>query len=279
MFFATYKNTVKNLLRSVTFWLFLLLFAFIMARYGLSDYKIYASGFAPTTLSFDKYTGFVGNLVNAGMLTYATPVFAVIATVLTLNRDYGDQFFEIEKAGGVSILRYLTGRLCALATVVLAVQIITSFLSIYIYVGRWGGVVGMTTPEFLADSAVRLLRFDLCAAMPIILFYVGLTYLIGAVFHSGWIATFGGLGYVVANYIFAMLYQYRRAYQTYFGYFSPRPLKLTNYFFNLGTTDGALWNAMDGTSLGKALVCIGFLIGVCLLCSIVSYVQLSRREV
>lgn len=93
MFFAIYKNMIKNLFRSVTFWLFLLLFAFIMVRYGLSDYKVYAPGFAPTTLSFDKYTGFVGNLVNTGMLSYATPVFAVIATVLLLNRDYDDQFF------------------------------------------------------------------------------------------------------------------------------------------------------------------------------------------
>lgn len=148
-------------------------------------------------------------------------------------------FFEIEKAGGVSILRCLAGRLCALATVVLAAQIVTSFLSMYIYVGRWGGVVGMTVPEFFADSTVRLLRIDFCAALPIILFYIGLTYLIGAVFHSGLIATFGGLGYVVANHIFSMMYQYS-SYQTYFGYFSPRPLKLTNYFFNLDTTDGRI---------------------------------------
>ena len=278
MFLVTFKNTIKNLLRCVTFWLFMLLFAFIMVRYGLSDYKVYAPGFAPTTLSIDKYTGFVGNLVNAGMLTYATPVFAVITTTLVLNRDYGDQFFEIEKAGGISILRHFTGRLCALAAVVLAVQIIASFLSMYIYVGRWGGVVGMTTVEFLVDSTVRLLRIDLCVALPIILFYVGLTFLIGAVFHSGLFATFGGLGYVVANYIFAMLYQYR-SYETYFGYFSPRPLKLTNYFFNLDTADGAMWNAMDGTSLNKALLCIGFLISVFSLCSIASYFLLCRREI
>lgn len=277
MVFVTYKNTIKNILRSVTFWLFLLLFAFIMVRYGLSDYKIYAPGYAPAALSFDKYTGFVGNLVNAGMLTYATPVFAVIATVLVLNRDYGDQFFEIEKAGGVSILHYLTGRLCALATVVLAVQIVTGFLSMYIYVGRWGGVVGMTVPAFFADSTVRLLRMDLCVALPIILFYVGLTYLLGALFHSGLIASFGGLGYVAANYIFSMLYRYR-AFRTYFGYFSPRPLKLTSYFFNLDTTDSALWNAMDGTSLGKALLCIGFLLSVFTVCTAVSYALLRKRE-
>lgn len=278
MVFVTYKNTVKNLLRSMVFWLVLLLLAFIVVRYGLSDYKIYALGDAPTTLSFDKYTGFVGNLVNAEMLTYATPVFAVIATVLVLNRDYGDQFFEIEKAGGVSILRYLTGRLSALATVVFVAQIITSFLGMYIYVERWGGVVGMTVPEFLADSTVRLMYFDICVALPIILFYIGLTYLSGAVFHSGLIASFGGGGYIVTNYIFAMLYQYR-AFQTYFGYFSPHPSKLMDFFFNLDTTDGSMWIAVYVTSFEKAVLCIGFLTGISLLFAIVSYFLVHRREI
>lgn len=277
MFPATFRNTFKTLFRSVTFWLFVGLLTFMLVRFGLSDYKIYAPGYEPTKLFFDKYTGFVGNLVTAELLRYAIPVFTVVLTALILNRDHGDNFFEIEKSGGAGMLCYLAGRVCALAAVVFAVQAVVSFLSMYIYVGRWGGVADMTAGKFFLDSTVRLLRLEICVALPNILFYLGLTYLLGTIFHSGTASAVCGLGVAAADYVFSLMYR-NHDFPTYFGYFSPRPDKLAMYFFFMDTPDELLCWGIMGTSLSRALLALTWLIGFFLCCSVGSYCLLRRRE-
>ncbi len=278
MFLATFRNTVKTLFRSVTFWLFVGLLAFMLVRFGLSDYKIYAPGYEPTKLFFDKYTGVVGTLVTAELLRYALPVFTVVLTARIIKRHYGDKFFEIEKSGGAGMLCYLAGRVCALAAVVFAVQAAVSFLSMYIYVGRWGGVADMTVGEFFLDSTVRLLRLEICVALPNILFYLGLTYLLGTIFHSGTASAVCGLGIAAADYVFSLIYR-NRDFPIYFGYFSPKPDKLAMYFFFMDTPDELLCWGIMGTSLSRALLALGIMTAFITIFLVLAYLCIRKREI
>lgn len=284
MFCSTFRNTVKTLARSWVFWIAFCVLAIVTVP-TVWERPVYAEGleqFAPTALGIWEYYQHTGNLFNASFLKYALPVFAVISVVLVLNRDYGDQFYEIEKAAGVKPAEYLAGRLCAVVSVQTAIVLLWSTLLLHAYVIGCGGVDGMSLGAYLIDSAVRICRWTIAASLPCILVCVGLTYFIGALFRSGLVASIGGLGYVIFHnammlyYVPLVLTKGFKPAKIYFHYLSYRPNKLIEYLFTVESGGGGI---LVQTSLGEALLCIGFLVGLCLLCSIVSYFLLRRREI
>lgn len=274
MFCVTIRNTFKTLFRSWTFWLAILVYAGLAVREGLIDYVIYAPGYEPKVLAYATYVQGIGHRMS-NLLLLALPFFVVVVTALVLNRDYGDQFFEIEKAADVKPSRYLLGRLCAVVVVSFVAQWVFSILSIALYASRLGGVYEVTPAQFFADCALRLLRLCSFAALPLILVFAGLTYLFGAIFHSGVVAAVGGLGLTVGNFVFTFLYQYR-AFATYFDYFSPVPKKLLRYVVFYNVPEQSMQRM--GATLGTALFCAAWLIGVFAVCGIGAYCLVRRRE-
>ena len=139
MFASTFRNTIKTLFRSVTFWLVFAVFVAIMIQYGVVDHIIYAPGYEPIQISYNQFAQTVDNTIHAGSMIYPLAILVVISTVLVLNRDYGDSFYEIEKSAGVKPSRYLFGRLSAVVAITFSAHWIMTFIALHISVFKRGG--------------------------------------------------------------------------------------------------------------------------------------------
>lgn len=284
MFRATFGNTVKTLLRSVTFWLVFTVFAVILVYYGIqqgfTSHYVEIPGFTPPKqLSFFSYAQEIDNLVHAGSTIYPLAILVVITTVLVLNRDYGDQFYEIEKAADARPLHYLFGRLCAIVTVTFVVQWVLSLGVLQLCVLPQGGVEGLSPLRYLGESLFRVTCINLCTALPHILFYVGLTYLLGTLFRNGIVAASGGFISAIVFFMIYTMYRHEMWAETYIGYLSPMPGKLRSYFAYVGLENEEMMFGMMSTSLGKAMLGLVFLIGVFVVCTLVAYALLWKREI
>ena len=276
MFFATYQKTTQNLLRSVTFWLILAVLAIITVQAGLDGFYI-GDDKPDFVLDFRSYVENCENFCGAVLMNYAIPVFCIFTAVLVLLRDHGDRFFEIEKAAGIRPIGYLLGRLSALATLNFAVLYGMNLLGMYIYIFTRGGVHESGLGEIIADSLVRILRLDFFVAFPGVLMYLGLTYCIGSIFKNGIPAAIASTGYVIFWYMFRLIFSWR-VNRVFFDYLAPTPQKLRNYFhyYDSEWAEG-IWEMFDVT-VGDAAVCTGLLIGIGVLCSLVSYLCLRKRS-
>ena len=277
MFRAVFRNTLKTLFRSITFWLVFAVFSVIMIRWGLTPHVIYMEGYEPLQISFSDFASEVITAVYAG-LNYPLSIFTVVATVLVLNRDYGDQFFEIEKAAGIKPSRYLLGRMSAVAFVAFAAQWILGFTELQLAVFNRGGLEGYSFLRYLGLSVFRWTYVNLCIALPNILFYIGLVYLIGTLLRNGIGAAIGGFAYIMLSYDLFFRLRHEPEAEVYVGYINPLAEKLQHYFLFLGREDEERWFAAFGTSLGKAALCICFFVGACVCCSLISCVRLRKRE-
>ena len=278
MFRSTVRNTTKTLLRSRTVWLVLIVFAFIMIRRGVQPHVLYMPGYEPLHISFRDFAMELSVAVYTG-LDYPLPIFTVVATVLVLNRDCGDSFFEVEKAAGVKPSRYLLGRMCAVAAVSFAAQWILSFVELQLAVYNRSSLEGYTLPRYLGLSVYRLTYVNLCTALPTILFYIGFVYLIGMLFRNGIAATVGGFAYTMISYYGWSHFRREIDAEIYVGYINPLAEKLRNYFMYQGLEDEQKWLAVGDTSLLKALIAIGILVIACVCCSLLSYLLVRKREV
>lgn len=236
MFGSVYKNTCKNLLRSVTFWLTLAVLVFIAAQATMKYIQqnagagnIYMDlGFELPVLngmSGDTYRNLFNNVLVANFLMYAAPIFGVISTVLILNRDHGDRFFEIEKAAGLKSFPYTAGRIAALLTVNGVILFVLSGILVYIRIALEGGVDGMSFGYMLIHSFSRLLMVNFFLGLPCLFFYIGLAYAVGSLFGHGIPSMVAGCGYVLFYYAVYLLYRFRFA-SDYFSYYAPVPSAL-----------------------------------------------------
>ena len=208
---------------------------------------------------------------------YALPVFAVITVVLVLNRDYGDKFFEIEKAANVKPTSYLYGRLSALISVNFAVLIFSNLLFMYWYLYTCGGVEGLTTWEMISETFIRVLRVDIFVGMPSLIFYIGLTYFAGAIFKNGIPAAIVGMGHAIWFYAGYLILRLHIG-EWYFNYFSPVPKKLRQFFHYYDTEWFEDTIKRFDTSLAHVAFCISFLVGIAVLCSVVSHLRVRQRN-
>ena len=139
MFLKIYKTTFKNIFRSPTFWMMFGLFAFI-AWDIVNRLELYGE----SSFDYTDYVQLVSNTMSSRVLYYAMPLFTVITTVIVLNRDHGDNFFEIEKAAGVSPAKYVVARLLALVTINFIVATIVSYFYLHLHVFKAGGGIYYT---------------------------------------------------------------------------------------------------------------------------------------
>ena len=277
MFYKTFTTTIKKLIRSASFWLAFSVFV-IITIYGASE-GFYIGDDAPDmVLKYHDFVECVTNSIVAKLLMYSAPIFTVITVVLVLLRDYGDSFFEIEKAAGISPFRYLAGRLTALALLNFLVLVFMNMLCLHYYVFTRGGVDGMSISSYLWESTVRLLRVDLFVGLPSLLFYIGLTYCVGTLFKNGIPAAVVSMGYTIMFYASYLMFR-RRIAAVFFEYLSPIPKKLRGFFQWFDTDRFELGLVHYDTSLGDMLLCVAFLTGCSLLFSLISYFRIRKRTV
>lgn len=277
MFLSVYKSTIKNILRSKSFWIILFIVFIVVVQAAISGQ--YANDRAEEyVLSYNDYVQMILNTCCATLLMYALPIFTILTVVLVLNRDYGDDFFEIEKAANMSLPTYFMGRLSALLSLNALALIVFHTLCVHLYVFIRNGVDGLNTIEYLIDSTIRILRIDFCVALPTVVFYLGLALAVGTLFKNGIVSAIVSIGYVIFFYVSFLMFRWRIA-PDYFNYFSPIPYNLRRYFHFYDTTEfEGMVNTYD-LSIEKALFCIAFLVGIAVLCSVVSYLKIRKRSI
>jgi len=102
-------------------------------------------GFVPPDhLHQEELLQMLDNTVNAGFMMYQISICIIIVVTLVLNRNHGDQFYEIEKAAGASPIRYTLGRISALMTIGLVTLDIFAFVTLHALLIGSGGVEGQT---------------------------------------------------------------------------------------------------------------------------------------
>ncbi len=277
MLFTTYKITIKNLLRSMSLWLSFAVLAIIVSQ-NITEGFYLGDDDPNFVLKYKDYVQCIINSLASKLLMYALPIFSVITVVLVLNRDYGDKFFEIEKAANIKPFAYLSGRLSALVTVNFVVLLLSNLLCMYLYLYTRGGVEGLTAWEVISETFVRVLRVDIFVGMPSLIFYIGLTFFVGAIFKNGIPAAVIGMGYAISFYAANLVLRFRIA-EEYFHYFSPVPQKLRQYFHYYDTEWFEDMITQRNTSIKQVTFCIAFLTCFAFLCSIGSYFKLKRRAI
>ena len=166
MFRRTFRITLQNLFRSPLFWLTVLLVTgisiYLASGRSYTYYDEALNDVIPDTdprfvLDFKTYVQHVTNTCAAKSMSYALPLFAVVTSSLILMRDYGDKFFEIEKAAGIKPFSYTAGRIAALLTVNGMILLLLSGFLAYGRIALEGGVDGMSFGYMLIHSLPRLL--------------------------------------------------------------------------------------------------------------------------
>ena len=291
MFCSVYKTTCKNLLRSMTFWLTFTVLCVITAR-AFMNYVVQAQSAGPGNIhvdlgielpviqgmSVDSYRNLFNNVLVADLLMYAAPIFGVITTVLTLNRDHGDKFFEIEKAAGIKPFSYTAGRIAALLTVNGVILLLLSGFLAYGRIALEGGVDGMSFGYMLIHSLPRLLMVNLLLGLPCLFFYIGMSYAVGSLFGHGIPSMVTGCGYVMFYYVVFMLFRHRLA-PDYFSYYAPVPRALRSVLDAYCYGDPAVYMRSSGYDLWDALHGLTFLLLFGAVCCGIAFLRTKKRTV
>lgn len=285
MFRQTYKSAIKNLFRSGLFWFAVFILIAIAVYEAMNGYKGISVSHPVTgatrmvmdtspefTMSYIVYIQRIANSVSADVMFYAMPLVTILTTVLVLNRDYGDNFYEIEKCVGIKASTYLLGRITALVTVDFTLTIIASFTAFHTYYFTRGGVSFMGIQYYIIDSSIRLIRYIVFIAFPIVLFYIGVTYLLGCVFRSGLYSSIISIGYAVFVTVQRTVLRFAVP-DVYADYLAPRPQMLGDYLYWYDT-----YSFNPNLSLKDAALAFLFQPAVFLLTLIGSYILIRKRD-
>lgn len=284
MFFAICKTTIKNLLRSKTFWLVIaVMVIFVGYEIATVTHQIYNMELGQVidqnhpmfVFEYQSYLQKCNGLV-ANLLQYPVPILTVVAAALILKRDYGDKFFEIEKGAGVPAWKYLSARLLAVISLCMFVTVVLCFVYFHGQVVPMLDSFEMTPWAYVCDSTVRLTRQILVLATPCIVFYTCLTYFVGTLCQSSVGAAVCSLALAIGSYVYDLFYIYNNG--IFMEYLRPScPLKLMYYMYYYDSEWFAWMIDTFDTSLWKAMLCYAFLIGCAVLCSVLSSRRIKKR--
>lgn len=291
MLVQVYKSTVRNLLRSGLLWMIILFTIGVNVYSGING-GYGGTRFHPeneTAIHIDDndprygldYTICLKESFNsvAKTMNYSLPITVILTAVLILNRDHGDNFYEIEKASGVKPSTYILGRLFALLTVNFTIAIVLSLTGYYVFFAIRSPVTKIGAVYFITDSTVRVLRNVVFLLFPQIMLYVGLTFFFGCVFRSGIIASVISMAYMILCKFMDIGGAFKRITpKIYNDYFSPVPEKLMNYLYYYDSFSFESTVKSHSTSLGKAAFSVIFFMTVSFLFMFFAYFMTRKRD-
>lgn len=283
MFRTICKTTYKNLLRSPTFWLVFFILCFVGTetairgfhmKYDVSLNELIADTDPRYVLEYDVFVQWLNNAVTT-LLLYIAPIFLITMTVIILNRDYKDDFFEIEKAAGINPLQYIFARLTTLIIFGYLLIIAINFFQVNLYVFTRGGVDGMSNRNYIFENIIRLGRIQIVRILPCVVFYTTFTYFVGALFKSTIVSAMVSLSYALFNYA-VVLFSVKEI-GIFLNYCSPIATKLKNFMHLYDTEKFESFIKTTDTSLKDAIICISILTVLGTVFSILCYILTSKR--
>ena len=288
MYSKTYKATIKTITRSPLTWaavallLGVAIYSSLRGGYGIVDMSTYEMIWDTDprfTIDYPTYIEHLQNALYAGSLMwYSAPVFCVIVPGIILARDWRDNFFEIERAGGVKPRQYFISRFVAVLSFVSVITLITGFIAFHVYCLTRGGVAWLSFWTYLCDSTIRIIRIFFLAVLPGILIFVSFTFAVGSVFKSGLIGTLSGLALVVFKYLSQGILRFRLP-NFYHEYLSPTPVHLYQYWGFYDTEwffDKAIHNPFTDQQMFLCLFCLYLISSIFIL---LSYFSIKKRRV
>lgn len=296
MFIKAYRSTLKNLFRAPLFWLISAVVMVMAINYFSSGhFAVYLSTLGELINDTDpRYVQFYDRVIvhaaNSGTyyLGYILPVLSIVSVVIILNRDYGDNFYEIEKAAGIRPSTYLFARLSALITVNYVITFIVGMLSFYMYFAVHGDVGYIEMPDatimgvqsFISDSFLRVVRNIVFCTFPTITVYVVFTYFVGCIFRSGMIASILSVIYVVFSFAIDTFYRVmgNGLANLYRDYLGVKPEKLYKFFYRFDTPAHEGFIVHHETSFERAMICMGIFAAFTAVYMLISYLRVRRRD-
>lgn len=289
VFLTTYKNTLKTLLRSAIIWLCVMIVVFLVFQpatqvnygYTIVENNEIIKHVVDTDPEFElSYNNFIQVILGATrgwVMMYAIPLFCVVSTIILLSGDFRNGFFEVEKANDIKPYKYFFGRLTALLSISVILCLICTFSSISYYYFSRGGVSGYPVTSFLRTTAINVFRTFLGAMLPAILFFIGLTYMSVNLFKSGFAGGLIGFGYILLEYG-TKSFLIMRFPKYYHRYLTPKPDKLYIYFTYYDNPELSA-PIPDRFAANDVLISLSVIAIVSLLCYVVSYICLKKREI
>lgn len=304
MFIKIYKTTIKRILRSPLFWMTLAVVAVLVFMNAYGEMYGGAEGISSGdkdpnfVLAYHKYHEMMANLLRH-MMMYLIPCLCVITVMTVVGGDYNDNFFEIERAGGVRTISYFFGRITAILTVLFSITLIFSFFSVHYYFFTRGGVANFTAQpdnfvaewplqtlwDYIIDSSKVVLRLVVLCQLPLIILFTSVTYLFGVLFESGIIAGIGGSIGVVLSYLAAMRYQWAFD-SVIYKYFLPAKigpyLYMSRYDTIFNSVEFGLPNGMNPylqDNYESVMTWLVSMLGLSLICIILSFISTHRRKI
>ncbi len=263
MFFSTFKNTLKTLFRSVTFWLVLGVLFLYMLDNELRYFMRWAPGFVPETLDYVAYRAGYLTGAFAGQLREAIPFVSIVLALLILNRDYNDNFYEIENAANVKPLTYFLGRMFGIAAAFQCIHYLIAEVMTNISVIRWGGVEGMSIGSYLLDVISGGLLHEITEVLPCVLLYASMTYAFAALFRNNFVGGIVGFLHFISYRFLPNSWDlngiWRTVVEFYIDYMSQAPRMLLDYikYYTIAKEDYYSWGA---STLGEAALALGIMI-------------------
>lgn len=286
MFFSICKATAKTLFRAKTFWLALAILLIFVCHeiisvthqsYSYELGQVVDQGHPLFVFSYRTYIQkCIGVLQN--LLHYPIPIFTVIITALILNRDYQDNFFELEKSRGIKARQYVFARLITASFICFVITIIFCFVYFHGQVIPMLDCDEMSTEEYFCDSTIRLLRHAFATVPPCVIFYVCATYCAGVLLKSGIGAAVIGFAYIIFCYLWDMFNVANTG--VFLEYLRPSsPLKLIYYVYYYDTEWFEWMKETFHTSFDKAAICWFFLLGISTASALISAYLIRKRTV
>lgn len=288
MYSKTYKATIKTITRSPLTWAAVALligvaiYSSMRGSYGkvdMSTYKMIWDTDPRFTIDYPLYIQHLRNALYTGsLMLYPAPVFCVIVSGVVLARDWHDNFFEIERAGGVKPRQYFISRFVAVLSFVSVITLITGFVAFHVYCLSRGGVESLSLWTYLFDSTVRILRIFFLAVFPGILIFVSFTFAVGSVFKNGIIGTLSGLALVVFKYLSQGILRFRLP-DFYHKYLSPTPAYLYQFWGYYDTEWFFEKTQYNPFTTQQMLLCLFCLYLISSIFIILSYFSIKKRRV
>ncbi len=235
---------MKTILRSPLVWaglaatLGFAVYRLVVPHYGAMDSVTFETILDTDPRFTPEYIQYINEVLNCpyNLMRMLFPFLSVIVAGVVMMRDWGDGYFEIERAGGVRVRDYYLGRFLAVFTFVTFVAFLTVIISFHGYFITRGLPLGMSLGEYIPDSNVRVLRVFFICDIPAILRVIAFTFLFSGVLKNGITGTIAGTGYAVFIYVTTvMLNIQRRLPWEYNGYITPVPQYLYHYWGFYGT--------------------------------------------